>query len=453
MRSTRGEETLPFHVKAGFALGDHSINIQLAAVSLFFLFFLTEIAGLPPAQAGLVLLVGRAVDAFTDPAMGRISDVTRWRRGRRRPFFLIGALPFGLTFALLWSSPGIVDERTTFLFYTAIYVANTLCSTLLAVPYMALMPELATGYHERTALNTFRTFAVVVAILATALGMPAMVKAFGGGAVGYARAGSVLGAWMALPWLVVFAVSWERPGFRRASHAGFVAGARRMAGHRSYRMLAALFIAGRIAVDVVGALLLFYFTYWIGRPEDFPIAMGLMLGAVIVSLPVWMRIAAATDKRSVFIAGCLWWAATLLGLLWAGPEQPRSVVLGFCALAGVGYGVADLMPWSMLGDVIDEDEHETGERRDGVYAGFFTFLRKLGGATGVAIGGLVLQISGFERGGGEQTPAAIAAIRLLTAGLPALFLVLAAGIALLYPLGRERHAKMLADLEVRRGSA
>jgi GPH family glycoside/pentoside/hexuronide:cation symporter len=94
------EEVLPVRVKLGYSLGDHTINIQLAAVSLFFLFFLTEVAGLAPAWAGLVLLIGRAVDAFTDPAMGRLSDRTRWRLGRRRPFFLIGAVPFGVTFAL-----------------------------------------------------------------------------------------------------------------------------------------------------------------------------------------------------------------------------------------------------------------------------------------------------------------------------------------------------------------
>ena len=86
-------------MKTGYALGDHAINIQLATVSLFYLYFLSEIVGLSPSLAGLVLLGGRAVDAFTDPLMGRLSDRTRWRRGRRRPYFLIGALPFGLSFA------------------------------------------------------------------------------------------------------------------------------------------------------------------------------------------------------------------------------------------------------------------------------------------------------------------------------------------------------------------
>jgi sugar (glycoside-pentoside-hexuronide) transporter len=418
------EEVLPVRVKLGYSLGDHTINIQLAAVSLFFLFFLTEVAGLAPAWAGLVLLIGRAVDAFTDPAMGRLSDRTRWRLGRRRPFFLIGAVPFGVTFALLWSTPDGAGPAALFAYFVAVYVANALCSTVLAVPYMALLPEMALGYQERTSMNTWRMIAVLVAILATAVGMPWLVDAFGGGAGGYAGAGAIYGVWIALPWLVVYVVSYERQGFRRPGSDGFVAGMRRLARHRSYRILAGLFLAARIAVDVVGALLLFYFTHWLGRPEDFPLAMGIMLGTAMLSLPGWLAISRRFDKRTLFIAGVLWWAAVQIGIGLLEPAHPRAFVFLLVALAGIGYGMADPMPWSMLGDVIDEDEIASGERREGVYAGFFTFLRKLGGASGVAVAGVVLQMAGFERG--------------------------AAWIARRYPLSRIRHARMLAELEARR---
>jgi sugar (glycoside-pentoside-hexuronide) transporter len=447
---TAPEEVLPLRVKLGFALGDHTVNIQLAAVSLFFLFFLTEVAGLPPAWAGLVLWIGRAVDAFTDPAMGRFSDRTRWRLGRRRPFFLIGALPFGASFALLWSTPENASPAALFGYFVAVYVANALCSTVLAVPYMALLPEMALGYQERTSMNTWRMVAVIVAILVTAVGMPWLVQAFGGGVRGYAGAGALFGAWIAVPWLVVYAVSWERPGFRKAGTDGFVAGIKRLARHRSYRILAGLFLAARIAVDVVGALLLFYFTYWLGRPEDFPLAMAVMLGTAMLSLPGWLAISRHVDKRTLFIAGVLWWIAVQAGIALIEPDQPRWLVFLVLGLAGIGYGMADPMPWSMLGDVIDEDELAGGERREGVYAGFFTFVRKLGGASGVAVAGVVLQLAGFERGGGEQSDSAIAAIRWLTALAPAVALVCAAWIARRYPLSRSRHARILAELAERR---
>jgi Na+/melibiose symporter-like transporter len=125
-------------------------------------------------------------------------------------------------------------------------------------------------------------------------------------------------------------------------------------------------------------------------------------------------------------------------------------VLAFAGLSGIGYGVADLMPWSMLGDVIDEDDLESGERSEGLYAGFFTFLRKLGGATGVAMAGVVLDAAGFVRGGAAQSETALWAIRCLTTLAPIACLAAAGALALRYPLSLSRHTEITRALEQRR---
>ena len=89
--------------KAVYASGDFTLNTSLVALSMIYTtFFLIQIAELRPLLAGLVPMIGRVIDAFADPIMGRISDRTTWRAGRRRPWFLLGALPYGVTFALLW---------------------------------------------------------------------------------------------------------------------------------------------------------------------------------------------------------------------------------------------------------------------------------------------------------------------------------------------------------------
>ncbi len=440
---------LPLATRWLYPLGDHTNNISLAAVSLFYLYFLTEVAGLRPALASLVVLAGRAVDAFTDPAMGRLSDLTRFKYGRRRPYFLIGAVPFGVTFALLWSDVSFTSQHALFAFYVAVYVVHTLSQTCLAVPYMALIPEMALDYNERTEINAYRMAAVLAGILLAAAGMPALVARLGGGSVGYANAGLVLGVWCTLPWLAVHAVSWERTGFARPASAGLGEVLRGIVRHGAYRRLVAVFLSARISVDVAGAMLIFFVHYWLGRPEQFGMVMAAMLGTGVATLPVWLSLARRADKRTLFAAGALWWVVAMAAMLALGPDSPSWAMFVLAALAGVGYVVADLMPWSMLGDVIDADELHTGERREGVYAGSFTFLRKLGGATGVTAAGFGLELAGFVKGQ-EQTEAVLNLIRAFTTVVPSLFLLFSVYLVFRYPISRRRHTEIVRALEERR---
>src|SRR4029453_13517603 len=109
--------------KAVFGLGDFTVNTGLTSLSILYLpSFLLVVPGLRPELAAAVQLIGRTIDAFSDPAMGRISDRTRWRWGRRRPFFLIGAIPFGAGFGLLWAHLPEASQLAMFAYYTAIFV-------------------------------------------------------------------------------------------------------------------------------------------------------------------------------------------------------------------------------------------------------------------------------------------------------------------------------------------
>lgn len=450
--SANGTRSLTIAQKLVYASGDHTVNLSLSALALFYIYFLTEVAGLRPALAGAVPLVGRVVDAFADPLMGRLSDQTRTRLGRRRPYFLVGAVPFGLGFVWMWSNCPFDSQGAIFAWYAAAYLFHCLSMTVLSVPYLALLPEMALGYDERTSLNTYRSAAAVIGTIA-AVSLRPLAQWLGGGAAGFASAGMLLAVWVTLPWFFVYRVTFERAGFEREAVAPFLGAVTSLARHASYRILCGLFLAARVAVDIVGAMFLFFFTYWLGRPDDFDIALPSMLLCVVVSLPVWLRVARRTDKRTLFVFGCTWWIGIQCGLLLATPEWPRWTLFAIAAVAGIGYAVADLMPWSMLGDVIDEDELASGERREGLYNGLFTFLRKLGGASGVFLAGVILDLAGFARGGGVQSESALLAIRGLTGAVPAFFLAVAVIAALRYPLGRARHAEIRAALEARSARA
>ncbi len=435
--------------KSVYALGDLSLSTALSAMSLIYAaYFLTQVAELRPALAGLVPLVGRVVDAFTDPLMGRLTDRTRWRGERRRPYFLLGAVPYGLSFALLWAEAPFSSQVGMFVYYAGAYCLLSLASTVLSVPYLAILPEMAEGYDDRTSLNTYRTVGATLGIFA-AVSIRPFAEAFGGGGGGYAMVGGVFGVLLALPWIGVHRVTFERPRYAdHDSQLGFLEGMGRVLRHQTFVRLMWIYICGRIAMDLSATLLILYVTYWLGRTQDFELVMFVFLASVVVSLPLWLRASRGRDKSTIFIFGSVWWMLTGVLLAFVQPEWPRWMMLIVIPLAGAGFALVDLMPWSMLGEVIDEDELNTGERREGVYNGVFTFLRKLGGALGVFLVLSILDVVGFTKGE-EQTELVRQTIRFLAAVGPAVFLALAIVVARGYPLTRAAHAEIVAALAQR----
>ena len=437
---------LPLHLKLIYGLGDHSVNVALVALTMILPFYLTEVVGMRFALAGLVPLVGRSVDAITDVWMGRISDRTTWKAGRRRPFLLIGALPFALSFAAIWVVPPIEDPILQFIYYAAIYAVFSISMTVVAIPYQALMPELTTDYHERSSLSTYRSIAAIFGTLLTLLCFKPLADALGGGAAAWSIAGGVLALWILWPWLPIYWVTYERYEERAAPTLGAADYLRLLVENRSFRRLIGLFSLGRIAIDLPMALFLHYFTYVIGRPEDFPLVMTVFLLSVVLAMPFWLRAARGRDKSTIYVWSCFGWILGLLCLFVNQPEWPIGYSLVFTAIAGAGYAAADMLPWSMVADVADEDELRSEERREGIYVGVFTFVRKLSGAVGVALAFNVLDQVGFESGQPADETARWA-VRALTALIPIFFVMASMWVAMGYPLTRKRHEEVLAELD------
>jgi sugar (glycoside-pentoside-hexuronide) transporter len=435
--------------KAAYASGDFTVNLVLTSLNIVFtLYFLPQVAGLRPELAGLVQLIGRSVDAVTDPAMGRLSDSMSWRWGRRRPFFLLGALPFGISFALMWFSPG-GTQLQMFTYYTLLYVVMSVSMTVVAVPYLALLPEMALSYDGRTSLHAYRNVGSVFGLCAGTMLVRPLANAFGGGSDGFATAGIVLGLLVSAPWLLAHRVSWERPEFRdRQQQLGLVEGVVVVFQNRNFLRLTGLYLCSRISMDIIGAMLLLYLTFVVGRGEDFEITMGLFIGAVLLSLPFWLRVARRFDKATLFAVGAVWWAVSFLPFLVFSPASPRWYAFVLVPLAAIGFAVVDLMAWSMLGEVVDEDDLTTGERREGIYNGAYMFVRKLGGSLAVAVVAVLLGAVGYKDGE-SQSELVVTTIRTITGIAPALFLALACWLAWGYPLTRRAHDGIRAQLAAR----
>jgi sugar (glycoside-pentoside-hexuronide) transporter len=434
--------------KIVYATGDFTLTTALACLSLIYAgYFLTQVVGLRPALAGLVPLIGRTVDAVTDPLFGHLSDRTNWRGGRRRPYFLLGAVPFGLSFALLWLDLPLGSQAALFAYHVTAYCAFSLCLTVLAVPYFAIQPEMVADYDGRTSLNTYRGIGAIAGLFA-AIGFRPLAERFGGEPASFFATGLAIGLVLALPWFAVHRVTFEHPAARRRpAGAAFLAQSLSLLRRRSFRLLVGLFLSGRIAIDLLGTLMVLYMAYWIGRSEDFEIVMLLFLLCVAGCLPLWLGISRRTEKSTAFVAGALCWMAASLVLFLVEPDWPRWTLFLAAPLLAVGYAVVDLMPFAMLGDVVDEDDLQTGMRREGLYFGVFTLVRKLGGALAVFLALVLLDLLGFVKGQ-QQSELVREGIHALAALGPVLFLALAVWIARRYPLTRARHREILERLEL-----
>ena len=445
------EERLPLHLKLIYGLGDHSINTALVALTMIFPFYLTDVVEMPIWLAGLVPLVGRSVDAVSDVFMGRLSDRTRWKAGRRRPYLLIGALPFAVFFAAIWAAPPIDSPALQFGYFAGVYALVSISMTIVAIPYQALMPELTDDYDERTTLATFRSVLSLLATLLIAVSFRPAVEALGGDAPAWALVGLIFAAWILWPWLPIWWVTWERPRAEDQEPLSFEQYVRVLVTNKNYQRLLFLFALGRIAIDLPLALFLHYFTYVIGHPDYFDGMMFTFILGTVVGMPLWMRFARGRDKSRVYIYACFAWTGTFFGLLSLQPDWPYALMLSISFLSGAGYSAADMMPWSMVADLADEDEVVSGERREGIYVGVFTFVRKMSGSIGVALAFFVLDVVGFVPNV-ENPDTVVTAIRVLTAAVPIGFILASIAGARRYTLGHAEHEGILEELARRRAA-
>jgi GPH family glycoside/pentoside/hexuronide:cation symporter len=219
-------------------------------------------------------------------------------------------------------------------------------------------------------------------------------------------------------------------------------------------MVTGIYLMSWLAIQFIQANMLFYVRYWMGAEDQFIIlAMALQI-SIFLFLLVWSRVSEKIGKRYAYFAGIAVWIMVQAVLYFVQPGQ-MTLLIVLAVLAGAGASVAYLIPWSMLPDVVDVDELNTGLRREGVYYGFFVFLQKLGISLGLAFSNLVLQLVDYVPAvPGEPIPAqndgVLLAFRLFISFVPLVVLLLSLPIVYKYPITRERHAEIQAALAERR---
>lgn len=456
-------EKLPLSTKLAFGFGDVYGGGAIQIVNFFYLIFLTDYIGLRPAYAGIIFLVARGWDAISDPLMGVITDRTRTRFGRRRPYFLAATVLVFTSFILLWLPLNFSAEWMKFLYAMFAYLFYCTVITMTLVPYWGLGGELTMNYNERTSLMLYRmVFSLSTAVAAAVLPMM-IVKAFPDPGTGYLVMAASFGLFFSLPWPIIFFKCKERPellkqpepwSFRKL----FIDPLK----IRTTRMLIGLYVAAYVAVDLLSVIFVYFVTYYLGR-SDANLVLGTALIVQVFTMPLYALLAKKLGKRSSYLISLVIWSAFMVFIWFITPDLPSWVM--YVVAAGIGCGMAGavFIPWAMFPDVADVGEFVIGERRDGTFSSYMTFARKATAALATMLVSVALDFSGYikpevvtvdgviKRINQVQPKAVITTIRVMLSFSPLIFLALGVIIALRYPLSEKVQQKLRGYLSYMRG--
>jgi len=424
----------------GDVFGGGSMNL----INFFFLIFLTDVVNIRPVFAGMIFLFGGIWDAISDPLMGLITDNTRSRFGRRRPYFLAGVFFVFVSFVLLWLPIDFATEAARFMYMLVAYLFFNSVFALVMVPYYAMAAEITQDYNERTLISNIRlAFSMGSSILCALLPL-IIVRSFDDIRMGYLWMAVVFGLFFSLPFIGVFLGTRENAVINRArfSIKNFV----QLFRIRSFRLLVFIYVAAFLTLDIISVLVSYYMTYYMLRSDQINLVLGAVIITQIICLPVYFRISKKIGKNGAFCIGAVIILIGITAMSLVTPEMPLVFMYIPPVLIGAGMSAGVSMPWTMFGDVSDVGEFATGVRNAGSLSGIMTFVRKICSAIAIFFVSALLDVSGFVRpidGVIQAQPTSvIMSIRLIIVLAPLLLLSVGIVAAKRYPLTEQTHKRL-----------
>jgi len=462
---------LSFWMKLLYGSGDWGISSVGMMRSIFYAIYLTDVVGLEPRLASFGALAGILWDAVNDPIIGLLSDRLHTRWGRRRPFLLWFAIPFGISFVTLWSAPNWESQTALLIYVTLSFMVADTLQTLVAVPFLSLTPELTPDYDERTTLTSFRSFFQLTGALSVVIAAPAIVDlVLLSGATqqqGFMLVGAIFGSIGVIPLLLIGLFVRETSNPEQIQSIAFRETLKAAWENIPFRYAVGIHMLNWSAVDMVAITFPYFLLYWVAQGDllatvpgfGFSLAFeaaffGILMTVCILFVPFWLWLAKKRNKPQAYMLGMMFWITVQLMVFTIQPGQTGYLLL-IAALAGIGVSAAYVLPDSMFADVIEWDELRTRRRQEGIFYGIRTLIRKMTGALVIFITLQALGWSGYQSPPAgvtqfAQPASALMMIRLLVSPFGATILFGTIIFAWLFPLSREKHARIQKLLEQRR---
>jgi GPH family glycoside/pentoside/hexuronide:cation symporter len=416
--------------------------------------FYAQELGLGLALVGAIFMLSRIWDAVSDPVIGLLSDQTRSRFGRRKPWIAAGAPLFALSTLAIFA-PGAFGVKPGAVWLSAWLAVFYLGWTMIQIPLSAWAGELSSRYHERSRVQTYLQVATSLGLLAV-LVLPAaidQIAARSGDVADQSLKVAVMGGFI-LATLVpaLGGALWlaPEPSAPPPARVKGKAAWRQLAGALGNRLLLRVLasdVAVRAGQTIRSSLFVFFVAAYMGRPDWAALLFLVQFVFGVFAGPIWLRIGYRLGKHRTAVVGELVQVAINLALILVTPTA-LPLLIGLTIAQGLAQGSGNLMLRAIVSDVADKHRLETGEERTGLYFSIFSLADKTATALAVGIALPLVAWLGFQPGA-ANTPDALFGLKLVFALGPAITHALSALLIAGFPLNADRHAEIRAALDAR----
>ncbi|AJD30050.1 MULTISPECIES: MFS transporter [Clostridium] len=444
------KEMINFSEKLGYGLGDFACNLVWNSLSMFILYFYTDVMGMRAAIISTLMLVVRIIAGFMDIASGIVVDKTKTKYGKARPWILWMAIPFGISTILLFSIPNI-GESGKLVYVVMTYVLLNVIYTAINIPYGVLNSLMTQDQNERSEINIYRMFCSTAGSLCVSALVLPLVSLFGGGQEAWIITFAIFGIVATFMFFVTFKTTKERVtavNEEKSQNISFKDGMKALIENEYWIIIVLLLVVLFMNLGIMGGSMIYYAQYIL---NDKKLVGGLSIAqnipTLIVMLSIAMPLIKKYGKRNTAILGSI---IFILGSLFALIDL-TSVKLIYISIIvkGIGNALISATVFALLADTIEYGEWKTNVRTEGLVYSAGNFGLKIGIGLGTAIVGWLLAFSNYNGSSTTQADTAINAINILFIWLPMILSGVQIILLKFYKLDKI-YANIISDLEKRK---
>lgn len=427
----------------GYAFGNMAQNIIYLMISVYLLYFYTDVFGITAAAAGTLFLVARIFDGLNDPIMGFLADRTKSKMGRFRPYILFGMLPLAAATVLLFSAPDLSDTGKLIYAYIT-YFLQGIIFTIVLIPYFAMPAAMTQDAKERSKISVLNILLSTIAAIMVSIVVKPIVALFPTEKQGYQMTTILFMIVALVSFYVCFRSTKERIVPKRQANYSFKDSYKLILKNTPLILISVSYIFFSIQYTMRMQAVTYFAKYNLGNDSLTSVILGVAilfsLAGTALSLPMMNRF----GKKATYLIGA--GAGMVLNLaLYFVPATNFVLLLILIGLGQMAVATPLSATWSMAPDAVDFGEWKMGIRAEGVTFGAFSFVQKFASALAGSLAGVILTIAGYVANA-QQTPQALNGILHMLSTIPAVCCAICFVIMLFYGLNTEKMNQIVAEL-------